>query len=98
MNHIVSRVEFEFDPAKDAANRFKHGVPLALGQRVFDDPFQAVLPSFRRVDGEDRWKAVGLVEGKLYTAVFVWRDEVVRLISVRRSNGSEQRDYHSDPR
>ena len=91
-------MEFEFDPAKDEANRFKHRLRLAFGRRVFDDPRHAILPSFRIVDGEERFKAVGFVNGKLYTAVHVWRDDRIRLISVRRSNASEQRDYNSDPR
>lgn len=90
-------MEFEFDPTKDEANRFKHGLRLAFGMRVFDDPNHIISSSFRSIDDEDRNKAVGMVEGKLYTAVHVWRGEVIRLISVRRSNASEQRDYHSDP-
>jgi uncharacterized protein len=90
-------MEFEWDPAKDDANRFKHGVRQAFGRRVFDDLDHIISTSIRSVDGEDRNKAVGIVDGKLYTAVHVWRGEVIRLISVRRSNGREQRDYHSDP-
>jgi uncharacterized DUF497 family protein len=90
-------MEFDFDPAKDEANRFKHGLRLEFGRRVFDDPMNAILPSFRKVDGEDRFKAVGMVGGKLYTVVYVWRENVIRLISVRRSNPSEQRDYDSYP-
>jgi uncharacterized DUF497 family protein len=95
--HIASGVEFEFDSTKDEANRFKHGLRLAFGRRVFDDPDHIISTSFREIDGEDRNKAVGLVNGKLYTAVHVWRGEVIRLISVGRSNAGEQRDYHSDP-
>ena len=91
-------MEFEFDPAKDEANRFKHGLRLEFGKLVFDDPVLSVIPSFRPVDGEDRFKAVGMVDQKLYTTVYVVRGERVRLISVRRSNASEQRDYDSDPR
>lgn len=90
-------MEFECDPAKDEANRFKHGVRLTFGIRVFDDPDHIISTSIRPVDGEDRNKAVGIVDGKLFTAVHVWRGTGVRLISVRRSNGSEQRDYHRDP-
>lgn len=90
-------MEFEFDPAKDEANLFKHRLRLAFGRRVFDDPNHIISSSHRLIDEENRNKAVGLVEGKLYTAVHVWRGEVIRLISVRRSNSSEQRDYHSDP-
>jgi uncharacterized DUF497 family protein len=86
-------MEFEFDPAKDEANRFKHGLRLAFGMRVFDDPFHVLTPTVRLGDEEERWKAVGQCEEKLYTVVHVWRGERVRLISVRRSNAGEQRDY-----
>lgn len=55
----------DFDPAKDAANHAKHGVSLAFGARVFDDPSHVILASFRPIDGEDRYKAVGLIEGRL---------------------------------
>ncbi len=90
-------MKFEWDPAKDEANRFKHGLRLAFGQKVFDDPDHIISTSYREIDGEDRNKAVGRINGKLYTAVHVWRGETIRLISVRRSNAGEQRDYHSDP-
>ncbi|MGE3691533.1 MAG: BrnT family toxin [Novosphingobium sp.] len=93
VNHIVSDMEFEFDPAKDEVNRFKHGLRLAFGTKIFADPDHVVVPTVRLGDEEERFKAIGLVEGKLHTAIHVWRDDVVRFISVRRSNGSEQRDY-----
>ena len=90
-------MDFAFDPDKDAVNRDKHGVPLLYGRRVFDDPAHTVLASFRPVDGEDRYKAIGRVNERLFTAVYVIRDGVVRLISVRRSNAGEQRDYDRNP-
>jgi uncharacterized DUF497 family protein len=86
-------MEFEFDPAKDEANRFKHGLRLAFGMRIFDDSVHVLTPTVRIGDEEERWKAVGYVDGKLFTAVHVWRGERVRLISVRRSNAGEQKDY-----
>lgn len=86
-------MQFEFDRRKDESNRFKHGLRLNFGVRVLADPYHRVLPSIREADGEERYKAVGLVEGKLFTAVFTERDDVIRFISVRRSNAGEQRDY-----
>lgn len=86
-------MEFTFDPAKDEANRFKHGLRLAFGRQVFAAEDHVVLPTIRLGDEEERFKAIGMIDGKLYTAVHVWRGDVVRLISVRRSNSSEQRDY-----
>ncbi|MBA4163508.1 MAG: BrnT family toxin [Erythrobacter sp.] len=86
-------MEFEWDPIKDDANLFKHRLRLAFGRRVFDHEDHVVVASHRPIDGEDRFKAIGLVDGRHYTVVHVWRGDVVRLISVRRSNASEQRDY-----
>jgi uncharacterized protein len=88
---------FDFDPGKDEANRRKHGVPLLFGVRIFEDPAAAIIPTIRLGDEEERHKAIGLVEGKLYTAVHVRRGVTIRLISVRRSNDGEQRDYDRDP-
>jgi len=87
-------MRFDFDPTKDAANRLKHGVSLAFGARVFADPLHVVVASHRPIDGEDRYKAIGLVDGRLWTAVFVDRAMRTRLISVRKSNSGEQGLYH----
>jgi uncharacterized DUF497 family protein len=83
------------DPAKDAANRAKHGLPLSFGDEVFADESHLVIPTIRVEDGEERYRAIGMVGGKLYTAVFVWRDGVPRFISVRRSNHGEERAYRA---
>jgi len=82
-----------FDPDKDVTNRFKHKLPLSFGDTLFLDPRHEIISSIREIDGEERFKVVGMVESKLYTAVFVWRNDVPRYISVRRSNGSETRRY-----
>lgn len=82
-----------FDPAKDATNREKHKLPLAFGDRIFGDDDHLLIPSIREIDGEERFKVIGLVEEKLFTAVFVWRGNLPRFISVRRSNKGEERAY-----
>jgi uncharacterized DUF497 family protein len=86
-------MDFEYDPSKDEANRFKHGLELSFGLKIFDDPAHIILASHREIDGEERYKAIGLVGDKLYTAVHVWRGGTIRLISVRRSNAGEQGNY-----
>ena len=84
-----------FDPEKDAKNLFKHKLSLTFGDSIFLDPLHEVTPTIREGDEEDRYKVIGMVDGKLYTAVFVWRDDVPRYISVRRSNGTETRRYRN---
>jgi len=83
----------ESDAKKDAANIGKHGVSLGFGARVFEDVDVLIVPTIREADKEERYKAIGLVDGALWTAVHVYRGERVRFISVRRSNASEQRAY-----
>lgn len=82
-----------FDPAKDAANRRKHALSLAFGDLILEDDNHLILPSIREIDGEERFKVVGRVGEKLFTGVFVWRGDVPRFISVRRSNAGEERAY-----
>ena len=84
-----------FDAAKDAANREKHHLPLSFGDGIFEDGNHLIIPSIRGIDGEERFKVVGFVEGKPFTGVFVWRGDLPRFISVRRSNDGEERAYHS---
>lgn len=84
-----------FDPVKDAANREKHRLSLAFGDRIFEDDDHLIIPSIRRIDGEERFKVVGAIGDKLFTGVFVWRDERPRFISVRRSNAGEEKAYRA---
>lgn len=84
-----------FDPAKDAANREKHKLSLAFGDQIFEDDNHLIIPSTREIDGEERFKVVGAVGEKLFTGVFVWRGEMPRFISVRRSNKGEERAYRT---
>ena len=87
---------FEYDEAKESANLERHGLSLAFGARIFEDAEHLTVPTIREADEEERYKLIGEVEGKLYTAVHVWRGDRVRFISVRRSNASEERAYRSD--
>ena len=87
--------EDRFDPVKDATNRDKHGLPLAFGDRILGDDNHLIIPSIREIDGEERFKVVGIVEEKLFTGIFVWRGDQPRFISVRRSNTGEERAYRS---
>lgn len=88
-------MENRFDPAKDAINRQKHNLSLAFGDHIFEDENHLILPTIRLEDEEERFKLVGRVGEKLFTGVFVWRDDLPRFISVRRSNTGEERAYHS---
>lgn len=80
-------MEIEFDPAKDAANIAKHGISLA---RARDMEVVASLRIERH--GEPRLKVMGLIDGKLYAMVFVFRRNALRAISLRRARAEELND------
>jgi hypothetical protein len=81
-------VEIEFDPDKDTANRRKHGLSLAGAARM--DFEAAIVVRDRRYDyGEDRFHALGTVDGRLHMLVFTMRGDALRAISLRKANPRE---------
>jgi len=88
-------MDFEWDDAKAASNFGKHGVEFDFAIRVFLDKARADLDASRATDGETRRKAVGTVQGELYTVVYTERQNLVRIISARRANVSEARIHAS---
>jgi uncharacterized DUF497 family protein len=68
---------------------------LSFGNRIFEEDNHLIIPSIRPEDREERFKMVGVVDQKVFTGVFTWRDDLPRFISVRRSNNGEERAYYS---
>lgn len=93
-------LHFEWDERKAASNESKHGVTFDDAIDLFSHPGHFVWDVSRPNDGEVRWKVVGMVDGRVLIAVFVWRGAGARSISARRANPKEQRNYGnrtSDP-
>lgn len=82
-----------FDPAKDAANRKKHGVSLSEGDGVLNDPLALSVEDFSS-QGEQRFISIGVnVFGQLLVVVYAFRGDDARLISVRKPEPKEIRAY-----
>ena len=86
-------MEFEFDPGKSEANRQKHGIDFTEAQALWQDPVRVEIPA-RTVD-EPRWLVIGQIGGKHWSAVVTYRQQRVRVISVRRSRDEEVAIYES---
>ena len=82
---------FEYDPAKSATNRDKHGIDFEAAQALWSDPFLIVAPAL--TEDEPRFLAVGRIDGTYWTAVFTVRGDRTRIISVRRARGREIERY-----
>ena len=81
-----------FDPGKDASNREKHGLSLARAAAI-DLRNAVVLADDRQDYGEPRWRAYGMLDGRLHMLAFTFRDGTLRAISLRRANAKETRRY-----
>jgi uncharacterized DUF497 family protein len=89
-------VRFEWDDWKAARNLKIHGVALEDAELVFEDIY-AIFRKDRVVDGEQRWHIIGLArETTLLLVVHTVRyedEEVVRIISARKTERRERKDY-----
>ena len=85
-------MRIEFDPAKDAANKTKHGVSLALAGEL-DWETALVWVDDRFEYDELRMIALAPKTEILYYVAFLERGEVRRVISLRRANRCEVKHY-----
>jgi uncharacterized DUF497 family protein len=90
--HTIIAVTNSFDPAKDAVNQAKHGVSLAIADRLEWDT-AITWPDVRRDYGEPRMAGIGYIGQRLYCVAFVERDGGRRIISLRKANVREVRRY-----
>jgi uncharacterized protein len=86
-------MQFEWDSRKAAQNIEKHGVPFEYAVRVFLDLHRLDTEDDRRDYGEERRLTVGSIEGRLFAVAYTLRGRLVRLISARKANQREQRQY-----
>lgn len=80
-------MDFEFDPQKSKRNLEKHHIDFIEGQRLWSDLHRIEIPV--RTEDESRFFTVGMIDGKHWTAVITYRNDNVRIISVRRSRIEE---------
>ena len=76
-------MKFEYDPNKSLSNKLKHGMDFEEAQALWEDPNAIRIPA--RSDVETRFAAVGLIDGRFWSAFFTYGDTTIIIISVRRS-------------
>ena len=86
-------MDFEWDDAKELANRRKHGVDFRTAARIFLDPYMIEFDD-RDAAGELRFNAIGLVDGRMLFVTYTTRGDIVRIVSARGAEAHEKRKYH----
>jgi len=88
------RFEFEFDPEKSAANKAKHGIDFIEAQEIWTDANRLEIPA-RSLD-EPRHQVIGRIGEKTWSAFITYRNDKIRIISVRHARADEEARYVAD--
>jgi uncharacterized DUF497 family protein len=87
---------FEWDERKNSANRQKHGVSFEEARSAFLDENARVVPDSEHSEEEDRFILLGLSTSlRVLVVCHCYREEesTVRIISARKADREEQRQY-----
>ncbi len=82
---------FEFDKNKSTSNLNKHGIDFVTAQELWNDP--DLIEIQVTSDSEARFLLIGRIKEKHWSAVITYRENKIRIISVRRSRNSEVKLY-----
>lgn len=85
-------MDITFDPTKDKTNIAKHGISLAEAANI-DWDTACVWMDDRFEYDEERLCALGAIGNVLYYVAFVEREDVTRIISLRRATLREVKYY-----
>ena len=86
-------MNFEFDQKKSEANKNKHGIDFIEAQKLWNDIDLLEIPA--KTKDEPRFLVVGKIGKKYWTGIITYRDENIRIISVRRARNEEIEFYES---
>jgi len=94
----MSEIEFAWDKAKNTRNVNKHGVSFEEAKTVFFDDNARLIPDPDHSEDEDRYILLGLCSQlRVLVVCHCYREngKVIRIISARKANKSEKRQYES---
>jgi len=92
--YFLYLMDFEFDPAKSAANLKKHGIDFIGAQALWSDPDRLEIPT-RSLD-EPRTQVIGRIGDMVWSAFITMRGDRIRIISARRARNEENAAYLQD--
>jgi uncharacterized DUF497 family protein len=93
----MEAMRFEWDPAKNRANKAKHGITFEQASQLFSggEDYLEIYDEVNSTD-EDRFIAVGPIARGIVVVVFTERlENVIRILSARMATRNEQDQYRS---
>ena len=84
---------FEYDENKSQTNKLKHGIDFDEAQALWNDPERLEIPA--QCTDEPRYMIIGVLNKQHWSAIVTYRDQNIRLISVRSARKEEVKLYES---
>ena len=94
----MQSISFVWDGKKADLNLIKHKISFKEAQTVFSDPNARMIFDPEHSEDEDRFILLGISSGlKLLVVCHCYQEDdmVIRIISARKANKSEQTQYRS---
>jgi uncharacterized DUF497 family protein len=88
-------MEISFDPAKSNGNVIHRGLPFTLVE-LMEWSGAVIKEDVRQNYGERRYLAFGMIGERLHAVVFTPRKDKVHVISLRKANQREMKDYEQE--
>ena len=86
-------LSFEFDQKKSDTNKIKHGIDFIEAQELWNDVDLLEIPA--KITDESRFLLIGKIGEKHWTGIITYRNDNIRIISVRRARNEEIELYES---
>ncbi len=83
-------MNFEWNPEKSRVNKMKHGVSFDEAVILWERNYLEVENIARSLTGETRNATLGWIGHEIYLAIWTWRENKLRLISVRKARKYEK--------
>ena len=85
-------MRISFDPTKSERNKAERNLPFTLVEHM-EWSGTIIEEDIRKDYGERRYRALGFIENRLHAVVFTPRAGKVHVISLRKANPREVKDY-----
>ena len=89
-------MDFEWDDAKNDACFTERGFDFAYVAHAFLDEDRIVSEDRRWDYGDDRYRLLGAVEGRVFVVIYTMRGSTIRIISARKAKRREVREYEQN--
>ena len=87
-------ISFEWDPLKADTNLLKHAVSFSEAASSFADPLSLTIFDTDHSESEDRFLLLGVsTSERLLVVSHTVQNDTIRIISARRANQNERRQY-----